>query len=96
MYSRGLEFHKVDLHKSDSSIFKLEDGKLRPPLRSLQGVGENAAKYIVEARDMGEFLSIEDLKKKSKATKTVIEALLVHGCLEGLPEDNQLSLFSLA
>lgn len=95
MYSRGLDFNKVDLYRSNAEVFKIDGDKILPPLRGLQGVGENAAKYIVEAREMGEFLSIEDLKKKSKSTKTVIEALLTHGCLKGLPEDNQLSLFSM-
>jgi DNA polymerase III subunit alpha, Gram-positive type len=48
---------------------------------------------VVKARANGEFLSKEDLQQRSKATKTVIEHLDLHGCLDGLPDTNQLSLF---
>lgn len=92
-YSRGYEFHKVDLYVSQANTFTEEDGKLRPPLQSLQGVADSAAQKIVEERVSGEYLSIEDLKVRAKATKTVIDALAVHGALQILPERNQLSLF---
>ncbi|WP_330375481.1 PolC-type DNA polymerase III [Inediibacterium massiliense] len=93
MYCRGFEFLPVDLYKSDSDQFKIIDGKLLPPLRGLQGVGENAAKSICEARKNGEFISIEDIRERTKVTKTVIETLKNHGCLFNLPDTNQLSLF---
>lgn len=96
MYSRGFEFHKVSLYESASDEFIIKDNKLLPPLRALQGVGENAARNIVEVRDQEEFLSKEDIQKRAKVTKTVIEALDGHGCLEGLPDSNQLSLFQFA
>ncbi|GAE24292.1 DNA polymerase III alpha subunit [Halalkalibacter wakoensis JCM 9140] len=48
---------------------------------------------IVKARENGEFLSKEDLQQRSKLTKTVLEHLDEHGCLEGMPDSNQLSLF---
>lgn len=96
MYCRGIELLPVDLYKSDSDKFKIIDGKLLPPLKGLQGVGQNAAKSIVEARQQGEFISLEDLRSRTKVTKTVIETLVGHGCIKGLPETNQLSLFSLA
>jgi DNA polymerase-3 subunit alpha (Gram-positive type) len=95
MFCRGYEILKVDLYKSDSDKFTIEDGKMRPPLSSLQGVGINAARNIVQGREESEFLSIEDMKTRSKLTKTVIEALKEHGCLDNMPETNQLSLFSL-
>ena len=37
---------------------------------------------------------MDDLRESARLTKTVIEILKNHGCLEGLPESNQLSLFS--
>lgn len=95
MYSRGFECAKVDLYKSDATQFMIEDGKLLPPMCSLQGVGGNAAVNIVEARGEKPFISIEDMKVRGKATKTVIEALQTHGCIDGLPENNQLTLFGL-
>ena len=92
-YSRGFEFHKVDLYLSQASAFVVQEGKLRPPLQSLQGVGDSAAQKIVEERVHGEYLSVEDLKTRAKATKTVVDALVLHGALQDLPERNQLSLF---
>ncbi len=93
MYKRGFKLLKADLYKSHSTKFLIEENSLLPPLNSLQGVGENAAKSIVEARKNGEFLSIEDLKIRAKLTKTSIETLSQHGCLNKLSERNQISLF---
>ena len=93
MYKRGLKFKKVDLYTSDAMKFKIEPEGIRPPLNALQGVGDNAAKAIVEARKDGEFISKEDLRIRAKISKTVIETLGVHGCLEGMQDTNQLSLF---
>lgn len=93
MYKRGFKMLKVDLYKSDATKFLIVDNALRLPLSSLQGVGVNAAKSIAEARKDGEFISKEDLRLRSKVSKTVIETLSNHGCLEGMSETNQLSLF---
>ncbi|MGG5462310.1 PolC-type DNA polymerase III [Clostridium sp. B9] len=93
MNKRGFKFLKVDLYKSEATKFKIEEEGIRPPLNALQGVGDNAAKSIVECRVNGEFISKEDLRLRSKVSKTVIETLDHHGCLEGMQESNQLSLF---
>lgn len=93
LYARGLKFKKVDLYISEATKFTIEEDGIRPPISALQGVGENAAKSIVEARKNGEFISKEDLRLRSKVSKTVIETLSNHGCLEGMSETNQLSLF---
>lgn len=93
MYKRGFEMLKVDLYESDATKFQIVGNALRPPLSSLQGVGVNAAKAIFEARKDGEFISKEDLRIRSKVSKTVIETLSIHGCLKGMSETNQLSLF---
>lgn len=93
MYKRGFKFLRVDLYKSEATKFIIEDGALRPPINALQGVGDNAAKSIVEARKDGEFISKEDLRMRAKITKTAVETLDNHGCLEGMSETNQLSLF---
>ena len=93
MYLRGYCLHSIDLYKSDPIRFQvLEDGLL-PPLSALQGVGDNAAKNIAEARVQREFLSIDDLRTRSHVSKTIIELLRGHGCLAGLPESDQLALF---
>ena len=93
MYKRGFNMLKVDLYKSHATKFIIEKDGLRPPLCGLQGVGVNAAKAIAEARENGEFISKEDLRLRTKVSKTVIETMSQHGCLEGMSETNQLSLF---
>jgi len=95
MTARGFRFLPLDLYKSDATRFQVikEENGLLPPFGALAGVGENAAKGIAEAAKQGEFLSIQDLQERSRASKTVVELLESHGCLTGLPETNQLSLF---
>lgn len=92
MNFRNIELLKVDIYKSEAKKFKVVEGKLLPPLTGLQGMGENAALNIVKERKNGEFLSIEDLRLRTKISKTVIETLKNHKALDGMPETNQLSL----
>jgi DNA polymerase III subunit alpha, Gram-positive type len=93
MCERGYKFQKVDLYRSQAAEFVIEGDTLIPPFNSIPGLGTNAAFNIVNARGNGEFLSKEDLQQRGKVSKTIIEYLDNHGCLEALPEKNQLSLF---
>ncbi|MFX3618496.1 MAG: PolC-type DNA polymerase III [Sporolactobacillus sp.] len=93
MCERGFSFQSVDLYRSDATRFLVEDGSLLPPFNAIPGVGTNAAKAIAKARDDGEFLSKEDLQRRAKISKTILEYLDGQGCLEGMPDANQLSLF---
>lgn len=95
MYKRGYKCEKVDLYKSDDKRFKIVDGGILPPLVGLQGLGENAAISIKEEREKGEFISMEDITKRAKVTKTVIEVLEKHGCLKNMDKTNQITLFNL-
>jgi DNA polymerase-3 subunit alpha (Gram-positive type) len=90
---RGVKFLPVDLYHSDAQKFLITENGLRPPLASLQGLGVNAARSLVQAREEQKFYSIEDLKTRARLSSAVIEVLKNHGCLAGLPERNQLSLF---
>ncbi|WP_042144767.1 PolC-type DNA polymerase III [Paucisalibacillus sp. EB02] len=93
MCERGFSFQKVDLYKSKASEFVVEGNTLIPPFNAVEGLGTNAAINIVNAREEGEFLSKEDLRERSRISKTILEYLDNHGCLEGMEEKNQLSLF---
>ncbi|MCM3732130.1 PolC-type DNA polymerase III [Fictibacillus nanhaiensis] len=93
MCERGLSFQKIDLYRSSATDFLVEGDTLIPPFNSIAGLGTNAALNIVKAREDGEFLSKEDLQQRAKLSKTIIEYLDDQGCLEGLPDANQLSLF---
>lgn len=94
MVLRGFIFRRVDLYASDAAKFIIVDDGLLPPLAALDGVGVNAARNIAQARVEKPFSSIEDLRLRSRVTKTVIDVLREHGCLEGLPENNQMLLFA--
>ena len=71
----------------------MDDTTILPPMIALQGVGENAAINIQNERENGEFISKEDLRKRTKISKTVVETLSNHGSLNNMSEKNQLSLF---
>lgn len=90
---RGIRFLPVDLYQSDAQKFLITENGLRPPLASLQGLGVSAARSLVQARQEQEFCSVEDLKTRARLSSAVIEVLKNHGCLAGLPECNQLTLF---
>ena len=93
-YERGFEFLPVDLYKSHSSKFQIEDGKLRPPLSSIAGLGGIAAESIYQAaKQEGHFTCIDDLQLKAKIGKAMVELLSKFGCLDGMSQSNQLSLF---
>lgn len=94
MNLRGIPFHKVDLYHSDASKFLIVDGGLLPPLASLQGLGDSAAKSIVQAREGYRFSSMEDLRNRARLSKTVIDILKEQGCLSDLPETDQTILFA--
>lgn len=93
MMFRGYEFSNVDIYKSDASEFSIDNNLILPPLQAIPGLGEVVAENIVKAKEDGKFLSIEDLKERSKIGKTSIESLINNGCLEGFSETNQISLF---
>ena len=94
MYARNIKILPVDIYKSDAAKFKvIDDNTILPPMIALQGVGENAAIHIQQERENGEFISKEDLRKRTKISKTVIETLTIHGSLDNMSDKNQLSLF---
>ncbi|MBR1420054.1 MAG: PolC-type DNA polymerase III [Selenomonadaceae bacterium] len=95
MYLRGIKIERIDLYKSDAERFQIIErtNSLLPPFVALQGMGTVASRGIVKARSEREFTSIEDLKKRSGASSTMIEILKSHGTLEGLGMSDQINLF---
>ncbi len=95
MLARGIEFESVDIYRSLTNKFKVSGpGKILMPLRALSGIGEGVAENIVKAREDGEYISVEDFIKRTKATKSVVEILRANGCLN-MQESNQISLFNM-
>jgi DNA polymerase-3 subunit alpha (Gram-positive type) len=93
MYARGIKFNPIDLYKSDSERFIIEEDGILPPFNSLQGLGDTAAKNIVEKRKQGEFLSIEQFRNETKVSSTIIDLMKKNGILNGIPDTSQLTLF---
>ncbi|MCL2814542.1 MAG: PolC-type DNA polymerase III [Oscillospiraceae bacterium] len=95
MYARGLKFLPVDIYKSAAFEYKIEQGKIRLPFSSLNGVGETAAENITEVRNNsnGNIFSIEEIWKKAKLTKTAVEILKRNNVFGDIPETDQISLF---
>ena len=93
MYERGINFLPIDLYKSHATKFIVEEDGIRPPLNSIPGLGTVAAEGIDTAKQDGKFMSIDDMKIRSKIGKSVIELLEKVGCLKGMSQSNQMSLF---
>ena len=93
MYERGINFLPIDLYESHATKFKMEEDGIRPPLNSIPGLGTVAAEGIDEAKKEGKFMSIDDMKIRSKIGKSVVELLDKVGCLKGMSQSNQMSLF---
>ena len=93
MMSRGYDFLPIDLYKSHSADYLIEDGKLRIPFGAISGIGGKAAEKLYETAQNGDFISIDEFQTQSGASKSIIEALEHLGALGNLPKSNQLSLF---
>ena len=87
MYERGLNFLPIDLYESDAVKFKVEVDGIRPPLNSIPGLGTVAAQGIQEARQEGEFMSIDDMKIRAKVGKSTIEML--EKIIPGIKKDDE-------
>ena len=96
MYARGFEFLPIDIYSAKAAKFQIIDGKLMPPLSSIEGMGEKAAEAVELAQRDGQYLSLDDFRQRTKASKTVIDLMAELGLFGDLPESNQLSLFDFA
>jgi len=94
MIERGFYFTNISITESDALMFKVTPDKkgLIPPFIALDGMGDVAAKKIVEERNKGAFISIEDLQMRGKVSQTLIDKLRGLGALDDMPESSQLSL----
>lgn len=92
--ARGIKFAPLSVTESESKNFKIKDeNTLIPPFKTIDGLGITVADKIVEEREKGEFLSIEDLQKRGKVSATIIDKMRMMGMLDDMDESSQLSLF---
>jgi len=95
MYARGFDFTPIDVYTAHARLFQIIDGKLMPSFNSIDGLGESAAEAIMEAAKDGPFLSKDDFRARSKASKTITDKMAELHLLGDIPESNQISLFDL-
>ncbi|MBQ1568031.1 MAG: PolC-type DNA polymerase III [Erysipelotrichaceae bacterium] len=96
MASRGYRLTNIDLYRSLATEFTVnpdDHHEIIPPFKVLDGLGDNVAVSIVEAREKGDFLSKEDLMDRTQLSTTLCKKLSDLGVLNGLDESNQISLF---
>jgi DNA polymerase-3 subunit alpha (Gram-positive type) len=93
MKDRGGDFLNVDLYESNPAIFKVKDKKLLMPLTVIPDLGEKVAKAFGEEREKGKFTSAEDMVKRTKVNKNVVEFMRVNKIIEGMPASDQAVLF---
>lgn len=93
MLERGFHFKMVDLERSQATDFVIDGDSLLVPFSAIDGLGDTVAKTIAKSREDGTFLSKEDLQTRGKVSSTLIEYMDDLGILQGLPDENQLSLF---
>lgn len=93
MHAREIKIRKADIYESDATKFLIKDGEILPPLAAVDDVSEAMAKDIVAERAKGDFISIEDLTSRTSVNKNALKSLKDLGIIEGIQEENQMSLF---
>ena len=95
MFKRGYKFANIDLEKSmdEDFICDYENNLLIPPFKTIDGLGIQAAKSVVKARNEQPFISKQDLMRRTKLNSTNIRFLEKIGALKFLDEVDQLTLF---
>ena len=92
--ARGIKFVPIELYKSGSTVWGVkDDNSIYPPFSSIEGLGDTVAKKIVEEREKGTFISIEDVQVRAKVSQTLIDRMKMMGIFDDMPESSQLSLF---
>ncbi|MGP1428605.1 MAG: PolC-type DNA polymerase III [Fusobacterium sp.] len=91
--ARGIELLPVDIYLSEGRKFKIEDDKIRIPLIGISGLGGAVIENILKEREEAKFISVEDLKRRTKMSQTVADKLRSIGAISSLSETNQISLF---
>ncbi len=95
MYARGITFLPIDIYRAKAGKFRIIDGKLMPPLNSIQDMGEKAAEAVEAAAKDGPFLSRDDFQDRTGVSKKVADHMAELGLLGDIPQSNQLSLFEM-
>lgn len=93
LYLRGFNIKKPDIDKSKAKEFVIDGKTLIVSFNKIPQLGNVAAHSIEEERTKKPFVSKEDLYNRTKISKSILEWMINVGMLDGLNDDDQLSLF---
>jgi len=97
MVKRGFSFKPIDLYKSQAKDFIIDEDRksLILPFIVVESLGDSVADTIMQAREVKQFISKQDVKNRTKLSTTVFSKLEELGTFDGMIEKNQMSLFDL-
>ncbi len=98
MTKRGFKFLPVDIEQSEATTFKMEEGGLRMPFASIEGLGGAVAEDIVTQRAEKPFSSLDDIKNRTRINKTLFEKMEDFGAFKNIKSENNViddGLFAL-
>ena len=96
LFCRGFTISNLSLEYSQASEWVLDPENKKaiiPSFVTIDGLGYNVAKSIVDARNERPFLSKQDLLERTQLSKTLLDKLDELHVLDHLQEENQMSLF---
>jgi DNA polymerase-3 subunit alpha (Gram-positive type) len=95
MYKRGMTFSPINIHHSHATEFLISKDKksLILPFIVVDSLGMNVANSIIEARNEKPFVSKQDVRNRTKLSKTLYERMDDLGAFGDLVEESQMSLF---
>ena len=98
MVKRGFKFKNIDLNKSESRDFLIDEDKksLILPFITVDGLGLKVAESVVNARKEGPFKSKDDIKERTSLSKTLFNKLDMLDVFEDMPDNSQMNLFDLS
>ncbi len=95
IYARGYEFSLPILGISDPLKFNAYEGKINIPYRAFNGIGENAAKSIDKEYKKEKFLSLDDVRSRTKLTENNIDMLSKYNVFGNIPNSAQISIMEM-
>lgn len=95
IYARGYEFSLPILGISDPLKFNAHDGKINIPYRAFNGIGDNAAKSIDKEYKKEKFLSLDDVRSRTKLTEKNIDMLADYNVFGNIPNSAQISIMEV-
>lgn len=92
--ARGIKFLVPGLYESKATVWGVrDDNTIVAPFNAIDGLGDTVAKKMVEEREKGDYISIEDVQVRAKVSGTLVDKMKIMGIFDELPESSQLSLF---